>query len=334
MQEKFSRRCTPRWLLRSFVDSMLACGATASEDALSIAGEKLLFRWGSPDRVFHDTHYLASVISHIDELADNCHDPNLLQIVAWYVGTVKPVSVYLSAEEFAARIEQCQLYLEESCLGLGIAVAKVERLKELLTLMLCHNPSPHEVDATVLNDADLAVLAGTPQEYKKYRLAIQEENKNLPEVDYLRKRRRYVKSLLQQKNIFKSPVGAQWEVGARQNLEAELANLDSALCSLDPTCESDPDWIENDAFTPAASVSTLIFKRSNVETPAEAELETTSCALPKFVSEDFEELVEDTSSLEFEPTVLDKRANECVKRLSAKELARQASKRNQQETGE
>lgn len=335
MQENLSGRCaTPVWLLRSYVDSMLACGATASEDALSMSGEKLLFRWGAQQRVFHNTRYLAAVIAHIDELSDACHDPNLLRVVAWYMGAVEPVSVYLPDENFSARITQCQEYMEKSCLALGIPTATLQRLQELVALTLSHDPAQNEVDAAVLNDADLAVLAGTPQEYKKYRLGIREENRTLDDFSYLQARRRFVKALLRRKHIFKSPVGAQWEAGARQNLEAELENLDAAICHLDPTCESEIEWQVNETNDPTTTSTALIFKRSAINVPIEVEAETTSCALPKFVCATEEALPDDTSSLEFEPTILEKRTAGVVRRLSAKELARQASKRKQQETSE
>lgn len=331
MHENLSNQCaTPAWILRSYVDSMLALGATASEDALSIAGEKLLFRWGAAHRVFHNTLYLASVITHIDELSGTCHDPNLLRVVAWYMGAVEPVNVYLDKTEREARLTACTQYLTESATGLGIPAPTVERLVDLLAHTLSHDPSLAEVDAAVLNDADLAILAGTPQEYKKFRLAIREENRQLSDVDFLVARQRFVKSLLQRKNLFKSPVGAHWEASARQNLQAELANLDASLALLSPAFVADADWQDEARFEDTQTAA-LVFKRSALDVPISEDVEQTSCALPRFVTPCPEATVDDTSSLEFEPTVLDKRPIGAVRRLSAKELARQAAKRKQAE---
>lgn len=331
MHENLSGRCaTPAWILRSYVDSMLSLGATASEEALTIAGEKLLFRWGAAQRVFHNTAYLASVITHIDELSGACHDANLLRVAAWYLGSVEPVNIYLEKSERETRINQCTQYLASSANSLGLPSATIERLCDVLAHTLSHDPSLTEVDAAVLNDADLAILAGTPQEYKRFRQAIREENRQLSDVDFLVTRRLFVKHLLQRKNLFKSPPGAHWEGSARQNLQAELANLEASLTLLDPDSLADLDWSE-DLETEETQTAALVFKKSALDVSFPEDAEQTSCALPRFVASCSEKTVEDTSSLEFEPTVLDKRPAGVVRRLSAKELARQAAKRKQAE---
>lgn len=306
---------------------MLAAQATATEEQLSLAGEKLLFRWGAPHRIFHNTRYLASLISHIDELSGICHDADLLRIVAWYLGAVEPVSVYLDDQVFDARVEECQAYLGNSASQLGVPAETISRLQELVSLALHHISSVTELDGTVIIDADLAVLACTPQEYKKFRLAIREENAKLSDFDYQVARRRFVRRLLKRKSLFKSPTGSHWEAIARQNLEAELANLDASLEQLDPQGLSDAGWVPVEE-TDISTTSTTIFKRSAIAVP-EAAVEETCCVLPRFVTKTEEAQSQDYSSLEFEPDVLDKAPIGVVRRLSAKELARQAAKHKQ-----
>lgn len=332
MHENVSGRgATPAWLLRSFVDSMLAIGAQATEDQLSLTGEKLLFRWCSQRRSVHNSRYLASLITHIDELSDTCHNASVLRVVAWYLGAVEPVSVYLDDVVFARRIADCQAYLSESATELGVPAGTVERLKELVSLALHHTTSLSELDGAVLIDADLAVLAGTPQEYKQFRQQIRLEHSELSDFEYQVARRRFIKCLLQRKILFKSPVGAHWEPTARQNLEAELENLNAGLAVLDPQGLSDADWVPAEE-TDLSSTSTTVFKRSFLVIPQAEALEETTCALPRYVvtAPTAEAETGDYSSLEFEPQVSERGVpGAVVRRLSAKELARQAAKRKQ-----
>ena len=78
----------PQWLLSGFVRSVQAAGGTAQPEEIRSTGESLLERWSSPERRFHNLKHLLSVLSRVDELTEETHEPDLVRLAAWYHGAV------------------------------------------------------------------------------------------------------------------------------------------------------------------------------------------------------------------------------------------------------
>jgi predicted metal-dependent HD superfamily phosphohydrolase len=106
------------------------------------------------------------------------------------------------------------------------AIAAVETMVRALTR---HTRNPDSSDCAVLCDADLAVLASEPQRYREYIRDVREEYSHIPDRKFLEARKSIVNKLLGRQQLYASPLGASWELRARQNLAAEASRIDKEL---------------------------------------------------------------------------------------------------------
>jgi len=59
----------PQWLVPAWIRACVAAGASAPVEEIEAAGERLLARWGEPDRHYHNVRHLTEVLARVDELA-------------------------------------------------------------------------------------------------------------------------------------------------------------------------------------------------------------------------------------------------------------------------
>lgn len=285
----------PQWLFSSFVEAMQEVGATAPTRDLEAEARDLVGRWTAPDRHVHNIRHLINVLAHVDELATTSHDPDVLRVAAWYHGATlnKAVDARITGLDVATISTQCALRTQGRLEELGVSEDVAIRIAELIRDLALHAAPADDVDAQVLVDADLASLAATPQDYKKYRLLLREEYTHVDDLTFLRARRLVVRGLLARPTVFHSPLGRVWESRARENLEAELAKLDEAIGDLDPAdaavselVDSDPSVTvvdgptrprpsESDPEQSMTQTGTIIIRRrhlhKNVTAPADTE---------------------------------------------------------------
>lgn len=320
----------PQWLFTSFVEAMREMGATAPVADLEAEARDLLGRWSEPGRPLHNIRHLINVLAHVDELSATTHDPDVLRVAAWYHGAVlnRAVEAALSGSDPQQVAQSCAVHTSERLKALGVSEDVAARVGELITVMALHSAPRDDLDAQVLADADLASLAATPQDYKKYRQMLREEYVNVDDLTFLRARRLVVRRLLARPSVFQSPRGSAWETRARENLEAELAKLDEAIARMDPSdvhSEDDdrtdpdvevavgptrPDLDPEESMT---STGTIIIRRrhlkKNVCPPDGAEPPTTTGHLPVLAPLDRKaapgDSDDDASSLETAIDVLD-----------------------------
>lgn len=236
----------PGWLLPAFVRSVIAIGATAPREQIEAEGAALIGRWSSADRHFHCVPHLVAVLERVDTLAQETHHPDLVRIAAWYHGAVFDTSMLRQYRRAAGenKPESAELaFAHLTALGVPETVAR--RVHELIMNLVSHDASRVEsegdvdVDARALCDADLGTLAADPQRYKTYRQRVRAEFEHVPVRDYLEARIAIATKLLARRELFSSPLAADWEAPARQNLEAELAQLRSELAKLPPRPEGE-----------------------------------------------------------------------------------------------
>lgn len=224
----------PQWLLAAFVRSAVGAGATAERDEIRAVGEKLIEKWSSPGRRYHNLRHLVDVLARVDELAEETHEPDLVRLAAWYHGAIfdaAEIAAYANrgGEDEVASAQLARTDLVE----LGVPEARAERVHALVNALVRHTPNPTDFDCAVLCDADLAMLAADPQRYKVYLHDIRAEYEHLPVEHYLRARLRILRKLIARPSLFVSPLGAAWEEPARQNLSAELQRLEKELGAIE-----------------------------------------------------------------------------------------------------
>ena len=246
----------PQWLFSSFVDAMQEIGASAPVPLLEAEARDLISRWNAKGRILHNTRHLIKTLARIDEIASTAHDPDVLRVALWYQGAVlnRSFDVFQRGtnsdeQEFSA------LYHARSRMEtLGLSEDVISRVQELMMALFTHRADPSDMDAQVLIDADLGMLAVSPQDFKRFRESLREECPDLCDTDYVRARRLAIKKILAREQIFHSPLALAWEESARANLEAESAKLARVLKECAP--EADLDEPEED-FGPEEHHETL-----------------------------------------------------------------------------
>lgn len=242
----------PQWLLPAYLRSVKAVGGTASVEAIREAGERLVVMWSSPDRRFHNLKHAIDVLARVDELADESHNPDIMRLAAWYHGCVFSSATEQTYKRNGGEDEVASAaYAAKDLHGLGVPDPVTDRVCALILNLKRHNLAHDDIDALALNDADLGTLAVNPQQYKRYRELVREEYAHIPDERYLRGRATIISKLLSRETLFSSPLGARWELPARQNLQAEQRRIADALAKLPPP---DPRAVEEPA--PGAEGST------------------------------------------------------------------------------
>jgi predicted metal-dependent HD superfamily phosphohydrolase len=185
-------------------------------------GENLLGRWAEPHRRYHTTDHLLAVLDHAEALAAYAETPDAVLFAAWFHDAVYRPDRSENEERSAALAERA---LTEA----GVDEALVAEVARLVRLTTDHDPVPGDRNGEVLCDADLAMLAGSPQGYAAYAAAVREEYAFVPDDAFRTGRAEVLRQLLALKRLFRTPYGEQhWEHTARRNLSTELDLLSAA----------------------------------------------------------------------------------------------------------
>ncbi len=263
----------PQWLFSSFVDAMQEIGASAPIPVLEAEARDLISRWNARGRFLHNTRHLLKTLSRIDEIASTAHDPDVLRVALWYQGAVLNRSFDIFRRgETGDEQEFASLYHARSRMEtLGVSEDVISRIQELMMALFTHRADPSDMDAQVLIDADLGMLAASPQEFKRFREALREECTDLCDLEFFRARRSAIRKILKREQIFHSPLATGWEETARANLEAESTKLTRLLKDAEAAGEitdSDDDFDAEDSpqetslDTPASG--TMIIRRRHL----------------------------------------------------------------------
>jgi predicted metal-dependent HD superfamily phosphohydrolase len=182
----------------------------------SALGARLLERWGEPHRVYHGTAHLRAVLGRLDELAGHAADPAAVELAAWFHDAVYDPAAG-DNEERSARLAG------ELLPTAGCPPERVAETARLVRLTAGHHPADGDTNGEALCDADLAVLAGGPQEYAHYAAAVRREYAFVPADAFRNGRAEVLRGLLALPRLFRTPHGAaHWEGPARHNIRAEL----------------------------------------------------------------------------------------------------------------
>ncbi|MEE1929642.1 hypothetical protein V1J52_15860 [Streptomyces sp. TRM 70351] len=182
-------------------------------------GRDLLGRWAEPQRRYHTTAHLEAVLDRVDELAGHAEDPEAVRLAAWFHDAVYRPDRSENEERSAALALRA---LPEA----GVARERCAEVARLVRLTVSHDPAPGDTNGETLCDADLAVLAGTPEAYAAYAAAVRAEYAFVPEDAFAAGRSEVLRALLGLPRLYRTPHGAaHWEAAARRNLTTELELL-------------------------------------------------------------------------------------------------------------
>ncbi|MFY9263207.1 MAG: hypothetical protein GX483_03045 [Actinomycetaceae bacterium] len=238
----------PQWAIQAFVRAAQDAGASVERERLKECAGSLLGMWTTPERPFHNVRHLMDMLARVDTLAPAMHNANLVRLATWGHGLVFNLDAgdgysHNGGEDEAASAEVAiEMYRK-----LGIDDDTLAKIHQLITqLCLRYTDAAGDtkaskttrfdmadIDRLALYDAHFGTLATDPQRYKAYTKAVRAEYEHLSDQEWLRTRQRIVMRLLERKRIFLTPLGAQWEPAARNNLAAELERINKLLAQFE-----------------------------------------------------------------------------------------------------
>ena len=175
-----------------------------------------------PQRRYHDGRHLVAVVERVLAIADAVDAPDDVRdaalLGAWFHDAVYEPRAAAGANERASA-DLARHALSER----GAPAWLVERVGALVEATAGHG-EPDRLDAALVFDADLAVLASDDAEYDAYAAAIREEYAFVPDEVFRRGRSAVLASLLRGP-LFSTPPMQAVEHVARANLTRELARL-------------------------------------------------------------------------------------------------------------
>ncbi len=185
-------------------------------------GEELALRWSEPHRVYHDLTHLREVLDRLGVLADAGEPVGRPVLLAAWCHDAVHDGVSPADEEASAA-------LAGRLLAPAVGHAEALEVARLVRLTAAHAAAPDDASGRVLCDADLGVLGGTSEEYRRYTARVREEYRHVPEPDFRRGRAAVLAHLLGRPRLFATAAGLRrWEERARRNVGAELLRLRAA----------------------------------------------------------------------------------------------------------
>ncbi|WP_369206243.1 hypothetical protein [Streptomyces sp. PU-14G] len=146
-------------------------------------------------------------------------DVDAVRLAAWFHDAVYRPDRSENEERSARLAERA---LPEA----GVSAARTAEVARLVRLTVTHDPAPDDLNGALLCDADLAVLAGSPEEYAHYAAEVRQEYAFVPDPAFREGRTAVLHQLLALPHLFRTPYArTHWEQPARHNLTTELRLL-------------------------------------------------------------------------------------------------------------
>jgi predicted metal-dependent HD superfamily phosphohydrolase len=185
-------------------------------------GQALVERYREPQRRYHDARHLLAVLRQVDALAGD-QDLFLVRLAAWFHDAVYDIPEReLTNEDASARLALRELSRA------GLEQEDLTQVARLVRMTETHVPGARDPEGELLCDADLAILAASPQDYARYVEQIREEYAKIPEDAFLAGRLAVLTELVQ-RPLFRTGKGQRLVAAAHSNVDAEIAAISDHL---------------------------------------------------------------------------------------------------------
>jgi predicted metal-dependent HD superfamily phosphohydrolase len=173
-------------------------------------GRDLLRRWREPHRKYHTERHLAFMLDVIERNGALADDVDAVRMAAWLHDAVYDPR----AGDNEAR---------------SAALTGDPEVQRLVLLTKTHDPAAGDRNGQLLCDADLAILASAPADYREYARQVREEYAFVPDGAFRAGRAGVLAQLLALPALFHLvPERDGWTERAHANLRAELTTLSDA----------------------------------------------------------------------------------------------------------
>ncbi|MGX7679744.1 HD domain-containing protein [Jatrophihabitans sp. DSM 45814] len=179
--------------------------------------------YAASSRHYHGVEHIVAVLKDLawlgPELALTIQDQALARAAACthdIIYEAKPGEDERSSAEWA----------RTRLLGVGVPAQLAVRVADLVLATLDHAASDDDPVASVLLDADLAILGSESEQYAKYAAAVRLEYASISEDAWRVGRTAVLSGLLNRRPLYRTAAArVRWDAQARLNIQTELDNL-------------------------------------------------------------------------------------------------------------
>lgn len=188
-----------------------ALGASAPQPVLA----ELLQSYSEPQRHYHTLQHLGEAMGLLQPALGLAAHPGEVALALWFHDAVYQTQ----AKDNEARSADWAVAVVR---GQGLPADIAERVHGLI-MATCHAAQPSGIDAQLLVDADLGILAADPLRFSEYELQVRAEYEWVPLPLYCARRREVLLGFMQREAIYCTDWFRQrLEVRARRNLAQAL----------------------------------------------------------------------------------------------------------------
>ena len=181
-------------------------------------GAALVDRYREPWRRYHDARHLLAVLRQVDALAGD-QDLFIVRLAAWFHDAIYDIPFReLTNEEASARLALRELSRA------GLEQEDLTQVARLVRMTADHVPGSRDPEGELLCDADLAVLAGSEEDYAAYVRDVREEYASVPDDAFLEARFDVLEPWLEGE-IYRTGKGKLLTPAARRNVAAEVREI-------------------------------------------------------------------------------------------------------------
>jgi predicted metal-dependent HD superfamily phosphohydrolase len=182
----------------------------------------ILARYRNGSRHYHTLRHVGEVLDNIDKMRHMALDITAIRLAAWYHDVIYDMQANenerKSAEYAAAALERMNLDEE-----------RVRAIQDMIQATDLSRPTPSDMDAHILRDADLGTLGSCAARYDEIAEGIRLENAHLADDEYSRARAQVLSQFLTRERIFHTDIMySALEQSARDNISREIDLLSQA----------------------------------------------------------------------------------------------------------
>jgi predicted metal-dependent HD superfamily phosphohydrolase len=185
---------------------------------------QLITNYQEPHRHYHTLQHLQQLFTALQniDLSSSLNDRSSIILSIFFHDAIYDTRSHENEAQSAK-------LASESLTKLNLPNTTIDRITHLIHLTKYHPAQPTDLDAQLLLDLDLSILATPPIQYQTYAKAIRQEYDWVHESDYRKGRSQILQTFLNRDRIYHHPQMQHHESQARINLNQEIETLNQNL---------------------------------------------------------------------------------------------------------
>lgn len=193
----------------------------APPEVIARAGDAVLACYAEPHRRYHTLEHLAEVLAMVGDLVDLAREPAAVELAAWFHDAIYDPRAGPGVNEDASAHSAAEVLSE-----VGVPEAVIAHIRRLIAITATHSVERDDIDAAVLSDADLWILAAPRSRYGRYARDVRAEYGWLGDEMWVKGRSAVLAGFIDRKRLFATDrAHVALTAGARGNMTWELATL-------------------------------------------------------------------------------------------------------------